>query len=112
MDDFQPRIEDPPPSRAHHADKAAALRRFVVAAAGQWCLVGELRPKPGHDGLSETERSRFRGKLYSAIGRKGVRDVRMRSHFDGATFKVYARYVGPTQATSQTTDSEPKQETK
>lgn len=110
MDGFQPRIENPPP-RSPSTDKGETLRRFVIEAAGQWCIVGELKPKPGHDALTEAERSSYRGKLYTAMIRTGAkggvrRDIQLRSHFDGATFKVYARYTGA----KQTTDSKPNQE--
>lgn len=83
-DAFAPRVEDP-------GDKYARLRAFVVAHAGQWCLVFE-RALP-----TQAERRNAYSRLYHALARRkrGRPRLRLKAVLgeDGA-YRVYARCAG------------------
>lgn len=83
-DAFTPRVEDP-------GDKYARLRAFVVAHAGQWCLVFE-RALP-----TQAERRNAYSRLYHALSRRkaGRKACRLKAVLgaDGV-YRIYARCAG------------------
>jgi hypothetical protein len=83
-DTFTPRVESP-------GDKYAALRAFVLAHPGRWCLVFERRLP------AQAERRNHYSRLYHALARrKAGRKVCKLKAVLGAdgVYRVYAKHTG------------------
>lgn len=94
MEEFQPRIEQPPEAVITNSEKVQRanekLRQFVRDAAGQWCLVYESRTTTKHT------RNSLRAKLWSAFMRLNGYEVsgfELRTCYIDKVYKVYARYI-------------------
>lgn len=88
-DDFQPRIEDAPETPGK-GTKWESLRRFVVEAAGQWCLVAESGK------TTKKSRNASRAKMWSAFFRRqGYQHTgfEMRTHYRDSVYRIYVRFV-------------------
>lgn len=93
MDEFQPRIEEPPEREIDkqkiQQSKNQQLRDFVKAAAGKWCLVAEERD------TTKKTRQNFHAKFWGVFMRiQGFEDsgFQIRSHYIDRVLKVYARF--------------------
>jgi hypothetical protein len=93
MEDFQPRIEQPPEVVLTNSEKVKSknekLREFVRTAAGQWCLIYESST------TTKFTRNSIRARLWSVfkvVNGYRVSGFELRAIYIQKVYKIYAKY--------------------